>query len=249
MKNTKAIFFKQFQSLLRNPGMIVQAVLFLILVIIMTFLIGGYEGTDCESCIPAYVCAHCLEENENAHTNTADPSLAGLFTVMFVGFALVGSASALVIEDKTTQNLRFMTMADVKPWQYLIGTVVSMMILSSGILVLYALVGRYFGVQMLWFMAVTISGALVSILLGLVVGLSKVPGLATLFSLVLGLGPMLSGFNEALAQVLRFTYTQQVNLAISDFSADLSTNFTIIGANGAVILIVFIWMHRKGVLG
>jgi len=246
MKNTKAIFFKQFKSLLRNPGMIVQAALFLILVIIMTFLIGGYEGTDCESCIPAYVCVYCLDDN--AYSNTPDPSLAGLFTVMFVGFALVGSAAALVIEDKTTKNLRFMAMADVKPWQYLAGTVVSMFILSFGILMLYALVGRYLGVQMLWFMAATGLGALVSILLGLVVGLSKVPSLATLFSLVLGLGPMLSGFNEALAQVLRFTYTQQVNLAVSNLDGNLTTNFLIIGANGAVILLIFIWMHRKGVL-
>ncbi|MCL2404378.1 MAG: ABC transporter permease [Defluviitaleaceae bacterium] len=247
MKNTKAIFFKQFQSLLRNPGMIVQAILFLVLVIIMTFLIGGYEDTDCESCIPAYVCTPCLEGN--TYTSAADPSLTGLFTVMFVGFALVGSASALVIEDKTTQNLRFMAMADVKPWQYLVGTVVSMAILSVGILALYALVGRYLGVQMIWFMAITMSGAIVSILLGLVVGLSKAPGLTTLLSLVLGLGPMLSGFNEALARVLRFTFTQQVNLAVSDLSADLSTNFMIIGANGAVILLLFVWMHRKGVLG
>ncbi|MCL2528658.1 MAG: hypothetical protein FWE42_09605 [Defluviitaleaceae bacterium] len=247
MKNIKAIFFKQFQSLLRNPGMIVQAVLFLILVIIMNFLIGGYEATDCESCIPAYVCTQCLEED--AGTDTPDPSLVGLFAVMFVGFAIVGSASALVVEDKTTQNLRFMAMAGVKPWQYLIGTVVGMVIIIIGILVLYALVGRYLGVQMIWFMAITGSGALVSVLLGLVVGLSKVPGLATLFSLVLGLGPMLSGFNEALARVLRFTYTQQVNLAVSDLGADLTSNFMIIGVNGAVILLLFVWMHRRGVLG
>jgi len=247
MRNSKAIFFKQFQSLIRNPGMIVQAALFLILVIVMTFLIDGHDDTDCETCIPAYECAACLEDN--AHSNNPAPSLAGLFTVMFVGFALVGSASALVIEDKTTHNLRFMAMADVKPWQYLVGTLVSMAILSFGILVFYAMVGRYFGVQMLWFMAVTASGALVSILLGLVVGLSKAPGLATLFSLVLGLGPMLSGFNDELARVLRFTYTQQVNLALGDLYADMTTNFMVIGANGAVILLIFVLMHRKGVLG
>jgi len=247
MRNAKAIFFKQLQSLIRNPGLIVQAVLFLVLVIIMSFLIGGDDALDCESCIPAYVCSQCLEED--ALLDTPPPSLTGLFTVMFVGFALVGSASALVIEDKTTKNLRFMAMADVKPWQYLVGTIVSMAIISFGLLALYAIVGRYFGVQMLWFMSVTASGALVSILLGLVVGLSKAPGLATLLSLILGLGPMLSGFNEALARILRFTYTQQVNLALGDLSADLTTNFTIIGVNGAVILVLFIWMHRKGVLG
>jgi len=247
MKNTKAIFFKQFQSLVRSPGMIVQAVLFLVLVIVMSFLIRGHEETDCETCIPAYECAQCIEDN--AHTNTPEPSLTGLFTVMFVGFVMIGAAAALVNEDKTTKNLRFMAMADVKPWQYMIGTLASMILLAIGILVLYALVGRYFGIQMLWFVAATASGAVVSIILGLTVGLSKVPGIATILSLVLGLGPMLSGFNDALAEILRFTYTQQVNLAISDLNGDMTSNFIIIGANGAVILLLFIWTHRKGVLG
>jgi len=213
----------------------------------MMFLIVDDSNIDCESCIPAYVCTRCIKDN--VPLDTPNPSLAGLFTVMFVGFAMVGSASALVLEDKTTKNLRFMAMADVKPWQYLLGTVVSMTAVALGLLVLYAIVGRYFGMQMLWFMAATGSGAIVSILLGLVVGSSKAPGLTTLFSLVLGLGPMLSSFNEALARILRFTYTQQVNLAISDLNGEMASNFIIIGANGVVILLIFIWMHRKGVLG
>jgi len=244
MKNVKAIFFKQFQSLIKSPGMIVQAVLFLVLILAISFLIGDDTPVDCDACIPAYVCAQCLETNPPL--DTPNPSLTGLFVVMFVGFAIVGAASALVIEDKTTQNLRFMKMADVKPKEYMLGTIISMYMITIVLLGLYALVGRYFGAYMLWFMAATASGALVSIMLGLVVGLSRAPGLATLFSLVLGLGPMLSSFNETLARVLRFTYTQQVNLAVSDLSANLTTNFLIIAANGAVVLAYFFWMHRKG---
>ena len=246
MKNTKAIFFKQFQSLLRNPGMIVQAVLFLILVIIMNFLIGGYEVTDCESCIPAYVCTQCLEEDANV--STPDPSLVGLFTVMFVGFAIVGSAAALVIEDKTTQNLRFMTMAGIKPFQYLLGTIPAIFIIVFVVVVLFSLVGRYFGADMVRFVSVTSAGALVSTLLGVALGLSKGPTLATPLGIVLGLGPMLSTFNETLARYLRFTYTQQINLAVSDLSQDISSNFLIIGINGLVVLLIFVWMHRKGEL-
>ena len=246
MRNVKAIFFKQFQSLIKSPGMIAQAILFVVMVLVMSFLIGDYSPKDCDYCIPAYVCAPCLEEDG---PDTPSPSLAGLFAVMFVGFAMIGSASALVLEDKTTKNLRFMAMADVKPWQYLVGTVASMGIISLILLVLFPIVGRYYGMQMLWFMAVAASGALVSILLGLVVGLSKAPGLATVFSIIMGMGPMLSEFNDALADILRFTYTQQIRLAVSDLDANLTTNFMIIGANGVVILLYFIWIHRKGVLG
>ena len=245
MNNIKAIFIKQFQSMLKNPVLLGQAILYLIIVVILTFFIGG-PPDDCYSCIPAYVCEQCLEDNPPL--DTPNPSLTGLFTVMFVGLALVGAASALVIEDKTTQNLRFMSMARVKPGQYMLGTTSAMFVLIFIILILYALSGRYFGVDMLWFMAITMSGAIVSILLGIVMALSKAPALTTPISLFLGMGPMLSTFNETLARALYFTYTQQINLAVSDLNEDLSRNFMIIGINGALILLLFVLMYRKGVL-
>ena len=126
-RNTKAIFTKQIQSLLRNPGMLIQALIYVGLVLVLSFLIGGDdEIVDCDDCIPAYIC----EVHREEESDTPDPSMAGLFTVMFVGMTLVGSASALVLEDKTTQNLRFMTMAGVKPSQYLLGTTTSLFVLS-----------------------------------------------------------------------------------------------------------------------
>jgi len=192
------------------------------------------------------VCAQCLEENVSP--DTPNPSLSGLFALMFVGLSLMGSASALVLEDKTTQNLRFMTMSGVKPFQYLLGTIPSLFMLSFAVVVLFSLVGGYFGAEMLRFVSVTAMGAMVSTLLGVAIGLSKAPILATPFSLLLGFGPMLSTLNATLARYLRFTYTQQINLAVSDLSQDMSSNFLIIGINGFVILLVFVWMHRRGEL-
>ena len=247
MKNAKAIFIKQVQSLLKNPVMLFQAVLYLVLVLILSFFIGrDSDINNCTSCIPAYVCAQCTDEAASA--DTPNPSIAGLFTVLFVGLALAGSSSALVQEDKTTQNLRFMTMGGVKPYQYLLGTTASLFTMSFVVVVLFALAGRYFGMDMLWFVTVTATGAIVSVLLGIAIGLSKAPALAMPISLVLGMGPMLSNFNEGLARWLRFTYTQQVNLAVSNLEQSLSSNFLIIGINGAVILLFFAWMHRKGEL-
>jgi len=250
MNNIKAVFIKQFQSLLKNPIMLAQAFFYIILVLIITFLIGNDEVKDCNVCIPAYVCETCLTENPPLDVPT--PSLAGLFTVMFVGLAMVGAASALVVEDKKTMNLRFMTMANVKPKEYLIGTATSMASQALVVLIIFSLVGRYFGIEMLWFLATTGSGALVSILFGITLGLSKYPYLTTPLSLIVGMGPMLSTFNENLAHYLRFTYTQQINLAVSDFHSDypldLSSNFLIIGINGLVILVLFVWMLRKGTL-
>jgi len=244
MRNIKAIFIKQLQSLVKNPGLLVQAVLFMGVILIISFLAS--EDTPCDDCIPAYVCAQCLEGK--ASLDTPNPSMTGLFAVMFVGLTLVGHASALVYEDKNTQNLRFMTMAAVKPKEYMIGTAASLVVISSGVVVLFALVGRYLGADMLWFVAVGGLGMLVSALLGVTIALSKYPVLASPISLLLGLGPMLSTFNETLARALRFTYTQQINLAFSDLSADLTRNFMIIGANGAVVLLLFIWVSWKGKL-
>jgi hypothetical protein len=247
MNNTKAIFIKQTQSLIKSPAMLVQAALFLIMVLVLSFLIG-LDDTDCDDCVPAYVCTACEEKNPDR----PNPSIGGLFTVMFVGMALMGSASALVQEDKTTNNLRFMTMAGMKPFQYLPGTGAALYIMSVGVIILFALVSRHFGVEMLWFVSVTAAGAFVSVLLGIAMGLSKIPVLTTPVSMILGMGPMLSSFNDSLARWLRFTYTQQVNIALSDISngtgGEMASNFIIIGINGLVILLIFVWMHRKGEL-
>ena len=244
MNNTKAIFIKQFTSLLKAPSMIVQGILFLLIALAFAFFLPYEEDVECYSCIPKYVCAACEEEAANRFELPV-PSGVGLFAVIFVGLALVGSASAQVQEDKTTTNLRFMAMAGMRPHQYLLGTVSAMIIVVAVMLVFYALVGRYFGTDMIWFMTVGVAGGLVSVLLGIVIGLSKVPILATPVSIVLGLGPTIGTLNETLANVLRFTFIQQVNIAFADLSADLTSNLMIIGINGLVILAIFILMHRK----
>lgn len=244
MNNIIAIFIKQFTSCIKVPSIIIQGIMFLLIAGAFIFLLDEDEVRECDACIPAYVCASCEEEAANRF-ELPIPSQVGLFTVIFVGLALVSSASALVNEDKTTTNLRFMAMADVKPYQYLIGTVASTIIVVAVMLVFYALLGGYIGTYMLKFMAVGLAGGLVSILLGIVIGLSKVPILAMPLSIVLGLGPTMSNFNESLANLLRFTFIQQVHIGISDLDADLTSNFLIIGINGAVVLLVFILMHRK----
>jgi hypothetical protein len=248
MKNTKAIFIKQIRSLIKSPAMIVQGVIFAVMVLVMTFLMG--PDRECDECIPAYVCETCLRENPLHSLPT--PSLAGLFTVMFVGMALMGSSSALVLEDKNTHNLRFMTMAGMKPFQYLTGTATALFIMTIPVLFLFAMVGRYFGMDTLLFLAIATSGAAVSILFGIAVGLSKMPGLAAPVSMVIGFGPMFSSFNENLARWMHFTYTQQINLGIyhikSESGGNMGRMFMILGVTAVVILLAFVWMHRKGEL-
>ncbi|MCL2499640.1 MAG: ABC transporter permease [Defluviitaleaceae bacterium] len=248
MKNTKAIFIKQIRSLIKSPAMIGQGIFFAVVVLVMTFLMGPER--ECDVCIPAYVCETCLRENPLHSLPT--PTIAGLFTVMFVGMALMSSSSGLVQEDKTTHNLRFMTMAGMKPFQYLVGTASALFIMTIPILFLFAMVGRYFGGDTLWFLIIATSGAIVSILFGIAMGLSKAPGLAYPISMIIGFGPMFSSFNENLARWMHFTYTQQINLGIYHLGkgegGNLPRMFMILGVSAVVILLAFVWMHRKGEL-
>ena len=241
MNNIIAIFIKQLTCCIKVPSIIIQGIMFLIIAAVFMFIMPPDEDYDCSVCIPAYVCVTC-EERAADRFEMPFPSQIGMFAVIFIGLALVGSVSGLVLEDKSTTNLRFMAMADVKPFQYLIGTVASVIIVVTGMLIPYALLGGYFGFP---FMAIGIAGGFVSILFGIVIGLSRAPILATPISLVLGMGPMIGSFNETAANILRFTFIQQVNIAFSDLDADLTSNFLIIGVNGVVVLLIFIIMHRK----
>jgi hypothetical protein len=146
-----------------------------------------------------------------------------------------------------------MTMAGMKPFQYLLGTGAALFIMTLPVLFLFAMVGRYFGISTLLFLAITTSGALVSVLFGIAIGLSKAPALATPISMVIGFGPMFSSFNERLARWLHYTYTQQINLGIYHLGKDegggnLPRMFMILGVSALVILLAFVWMHRKGEL-
>jgi len=240
MRNTKAIFLKQWMSQLKSPVMLVQAGIFLAMVLVFTFL---FDESDCYDCVPAVVCYDC----EGGASDMPTPNMAGMFAVIFVGMAMISSASGLVAEDKSTHNFRFMAMADVKPHEYLLGTTAAVWFLSIGVLVLYALVGRNFGMDFLWFMAITVPGALVSVLLGLAIATSKAPWLTMPLSFLYGMGPMLAAENESLAAIIRFTSTQQVRLSLAD-STYLLESFTIIALNGVGMILLLAYTHRKGKL-
>lgn len=243
----KGIYLKQLTSLLKMPVMLFQAILFLVITLLITIFSPSPYEEDCATCIPAYVCATC-EAEANSGFQLPDISLAGVFVVMFVGLTLLSSASGLVQEEKTTQNLRFLRMANVNPWVYLLGTMGALFTLSVVVIVLFGLLGRYTGVDLLMFTAVTSSGALISIVLGIGLALSKHAWASLPLSLLLGFGPMMSEFNDTVANVLQFTYTMQLRIAIGEIGGDIASNFIIIAINAAIAIGIFAFVHRKGKL-
>jgi hypothetical protein len=160
---------------------------------------------------------------------------------------MIGTAAGFIAEDRATMNLRFMGMAGVKPYQYLIGTCGALLLISLGILILFGLIGLYTGAAMVNFLIFSMLGAANSMLLGITLSLSKLAPFTPIFGMLLGIGPMFADANEVLATIFHFTYTQQVNTIIreGDIVVGFSEPLQIIFINMAVLLIAFIVMNTR----
>ena len=215
-RNIKAIFTKQTLSYFKNLDFCAAAGFFMALAFAFTLLAPGSE----EVVIPQFV-------------------------TLFTGISMIGAAAGFIREDRRTMNLRFMSMAGVKPYQYLIASSATLLLVSFGALIVYGLLGRHSGQDLIQFLAVTMLGAVNSILFGTTLGLHKVLGnFSLVVGLLLGVGPNFAGFNDTLFNIFRFTYTQQVNLTILG-EISFAESLPIILANTAVLLVAFLIMNLR----
>ena len=216
MRNIKAVFTKQILSYFKNPSFYAAAAFFMGLTVVFVILVPGVEAVV----VPQFV-------------------------TLFTGISMIGTAAGFIAEDRDTMNLRFMGMAGVKPYQYLIASAATLLLISFGALILYGLMGRYSGEEFVLFMAVTMLGAVNSILLGTAFGLHKdLFGLALPVGLLLGIGPIFADANETLFNIFRLAYTQQVNLTIRA-EISFAESLPIILANMAVLLVLFFVMNGR----
>jgi len=224
MRNIRAVFTKQMLSYIRNSERYGTALVFLAIPFAILLLVPG-AGED-----RAIIVAQ--------------------FITMFVGISMIFAASAFIIEDRTTMNLRFMGMAGVKPFQYLIGTCAMLLIVSLVGNLLFALQSLYTGTALINFMTVSMLGAANSMFLGITLSLSpKTASFAPVSGLILGIGPMFSNVNEFLSMIFSFTYTQQVTNVIRgediDITGDITFPLQIILINMAVIFILFVILNMR----
>ena len=216
MRKIKAVFTKHMLSYFRNPAFYGAAGSFMLLTFAFTLFLPGSEV----EVVPQFV-------------------------TLFTGISMIGAAAGFIGEDRATMNLRFMGMAGVKPYQYLIASASALLLISFAALLLYGLMGRYSGREFVQFIAVTMLGAVNSILLGTTLGLHKVlSNFAIVAGLLLGIGPNFANFNDTLFNIFRLAYTQQVNLTIRGelYFAD---SIPIILANTASLLAAFLVMNAR----
>jgi len=187
MRNIKAVFIKQFKSFFKNPSLYGTPASFLVIPFLMLML------TD---------------------AGDARAIIVSQFVLMFAGISMIGNASFIIAEDRSTMNLRFMGMAGVKPWQYLLATAGVFLLVSLGVLFLFGLMAGFSGEVMLNFLILCMLGIVCSILLGMTLSLSKLAPFTMIVALVLGVGPIFAVANETLANIFNFTFVQQMNIFI-----------------------------------
>lgn len=226
MKVIRTIFEKQLKDTLKNKEVLIQFVMFPLMAIIMTY------GVKMEG----------LPEN----------FFVNMFSAMFVGMAPLVSMAAIIAEEKEKNTLRVLMLSGVKPWQYLAavgGYIWLLCMTGAGVL---CMTGRYSGKEAAFFMGIMAVGILVSATLGAAIGVfSKNQMSATSITvpvmMVFSFLPMLSMFNETIAKVAKFTYTEQINRLIGQIG-DLSIakeNVFVVGGNAIVALALFLLAYRK----
>jgi ABC-2 type transport system permease protein len=230
MNVIKAIFIKQLKDMSKNP-----------MVLVMFLVFPGV----------AFLVTIFMPENDMMPANM----IVNMMAAIFAGMGLITAVSAVISEDIEQRSLRFLIIAGVKPYQYLIGTSGVFLIAGAIVSVVFVLIGSFSGIQIVRFLAVMITGTAASIMLGTVIGMwSKNSQTATSLGMpvavIVGFAPMLANFNETIERFAGVLYTQQINVVTNDYVAGLAIPMLVIAANIAVFITLFIVAYRiKGLKG
>ncbi len=226
MNSARAIFIKQFRDTFKNRMVLIQFIVFPVMAFVLTELVAKPDTT-----IP-------------------NNMFVTMFAAMFVGMTPLMMVNSAIAEDKEHKSLRFLVMAGVKPYEYLLGIGGFVLAVCTLISVLFGFIGGFSGLEFAKFVAVLILGSATSVLLGALIGiLSKNQQAAAAIGvpifMILAFSPMVAQFNKTVAKVASIFYTQQVNTLVNNFSANTTKPFLIILANIAVLTVLFVAAYRK----
>ena len=248
MGNVKAIFKKQLKSTLKSPETLIQFIIFPLLAFVMNLLmVTDFEAEGVPADIAAVLMANM-------------PNMVTMQATIFAGMGLITVISGIIAEDMEKKSLRFLSMAGVKPGSYLIGVSGVILFVSFFTSIAFSFIGEFSGADFWIFTGAMMSGVAGSIVLGAIFGImagnqQSASGLALPAAILLGFGPMLAQFNDRLASILHFLYTQQLNVVANHLTTGVSDtplwqSFAIMWANVAVIGILFAIIYsKKGLKG
>ena len=224
MNNLLVIIKKQIKDTVKNKTILIQFLLFPIMTLIM--------------------------ENAIHMEGMQELFFTKLFSVMYIGMAPLTATAAIISEEKEKNTLRVLIMANVKPYQYVLGVGLYVWIicmLGAGVMAT-----GFSSENVINYLCIMGIGFLVSIIAGACIGIySKNQMTATSLvmpaMLVLAFLPMLAMFNENIAKVAKFFYTQQLRLWFEDMSFSSLSNegLIILGVNTFLLLTAFAFTFKK----
>ena len=171
---------------------------------------------------------------------------------MFIGMAPLVSTSSIIAEEKEKDTLRVLIMSNVHPVQYLLGIGSYVFLLCMMGALVFGVCGGYQTTTLLQFLLIMGSGILISIIIGAIIGICAknqmaATSLTVPVMLVLAFLPMLAMFNETIAKIAKFFYSQQDFLLINNLGIKNpeAENILILTANFLLVAMLFLLSYRK----
>lgn len=226
MRNIIVMIKKQLKDTVKNKTVFIQFILFPILTVIM-------EKTITKNGMP-------------------EMFFLKLFSIMYIGMAPITSVAAIISEEKEKNTLRVLMMANVKPWQYLIGIgfyVWSICMTGAGFM---GVLTKLRGLQLVCYLTIMGCGFLISIVAGACIGIYAknqmaatsvvMPGM-----MIIAFAPMLAMFNDKIAKAAKILYTEQLKESMENlsFSGIDPKSVGVVIMNAAVLTAVFGIIYKK----
>lgn len=226
MRNIMAIFKKQLKDTIQNKTVLIQFIMFPLLTLVMSQMIT-IEGMP-----------------ENFFVN--------LFATMYIGMAPLTSIAAVIAEEKEKNTLRVLMMSNVKPYEYLfgVGSYIWFACMLGAAVICAA--GGFALREGLAFMGIMAVGILASLLMGAAIGTwSKTQMMATSITvpamMIFSFMPMLSIFNDTIAKITKFIFSQQVSIMLAQVNALQleADNICIVVINMLIFTALFTFSYKK----
>ena len=224
MNNILVIFKKQIMDTFKNKSILLQVILYPVITLVMEALVRP-EGMP-------------------AHYYTK------MFSAMYVGMTPLISMTSIIAEEKEKNTLRVLLMSNVKPWQYLTGIgayVWVIFMFGTGVMA-----PAIEPANIPFYLLIMGLSAIVSIAIGECVGINAKKQMSatsqgSMVMLLLSFLPMLAMFNDGIAKVANFVYTQHVRSMLDEmsFSALKLDGAIIVAVNTILAVALFIAAYRK----
>lgn len=222
IRKTIAVFQKTYKDMLKNKKSLVIFLMFPIMALVFYNLIP--------------------EEKE-------------FFSTIFLPIHLIvvpaSMIAAIISEEKEKNTLRQLIMANVKPLEYFIGIGLFVFIMSILSASLFLLILSLTSIELLRFYIIVSLTILCSMVIGSVVGIlsqtqMNANALIMPLSIILGILPMFSAFNDTIKNIASIFYTQTLSNVITSISKSISIkDFTIMLLNFFISLALFTLIYRK----